>query len=288
LGEVYIPSFGIYPIPPRGNDRPADAGRLGGDFLFSTGELIMTVLQKWMVLAATCAVVSLLVSLSSAENDKARPASGEEAAKPDANARSVEELAAAYRLAEIGDKYESPEALVAAGALLLRLQASLKTGKLGELDLKPEVLDEKEKPIEGAKVESPKPESLEKVAKKYFDQASTLALKLGVSKEVEDEIKAVKARTPPSRGAINGPRQKSGVLHPGQSHSFSFTFLGYSALGFQATAPVRVQLNTGGVTHFNQLTGVGQYSWMPRGKQGAHVLIHNPHRFAVTYNLMTN
>src|ERR1700730_14424181 len=105
----------------------------------------MTATCKWMGLAAVCAAVTLFVPLSPAEDAKPKPPSAEEAAKQATQAGDVELLAAAYRLAEIGEKHKSPEALVGAGSLILKLKAMTK-GELGELALKPEVQDENDKP----------------------------------------------------------------------------------------------------------------------------------------------
>lgn len=253
----------------------------------------MTGVYKWMGLTAVGAAVILFVPLSPADDVKSKPPSTDQADKQAAQASDVELLAAAYRLAEIGEKYKSPEALVAAGSLILKLKALTK-GELGELALKPEVQDENDKPIEGAKVEVPKPESLEEIAQGFFDTASGLGTELKASHEVEAMIKAAKGRKydAGARGAKGGPKVLTGTVGPHQTHTYHISFDAHAiaAIGFHASAPLRAKMIQGSQIHFDQVLATGEYRWMPQGKKGATVVItvQNPHKSKVTYQLFSN
>jgi len=245
-----------------------------------------------MALGAVCAAVTLLVLPAPAEDPKPKPPSTAEAAKQATQAGDVELLAAAYKLAEIGDKQKSPEALVGAGSLILKLKALTK-GEMGELALKPEVQDEKGQPIAGAKVEAAKPESLEEIAQVFFDTASNLGKDLKMSDEVEALIKAAKARKydESPRGAKGGPKWLTRTIGPHQMHVYNWPFHGHSlaSVGVRGSAPLHTKMRTGDRIHFDGTTGVGQYSWVPQGTHPtATISVQNPHNFKVSYQLFSN
>lgn len=218
------------------------------------------------------------------------------AAKEEANAGDVQLLTDAYKLAEFAEKSKSPEAYIAAGAMILKLKAVTK-GEMGALDAVPEVLDMDEKPVKGAKVETKKSESLAEIADGFFESASALGLASNTSKEVEALIKKAKARDytngEEKRGAIGGPKWALRGIGARQTHVYTIAFDTYSmaAVGFQATAPIRCRMTAGAYVHFDQHVSVGQYAWRP--KQGAAarsvtITVHNNRNFPVTYKLFTN
>src|SRR5262245_58459260 len=160
--------------------------------------------------------------------------------RQEAHAGDVELLTEAYRLAEFAEKHKSPEAYIAAGGLVLKLKA-LTRGGLGELNVKPEVLDENEKLVPGARAEAQKPESLDELAQEFFDAASGLGAELRLSNQVEALVKAAKAReyAPGTRGAIGGPKWFVRPLGARQTHVYRIPFDTYTvgAIGFQSNFP---------------------------------------------------
>lgn len=243
----------------------------------------------WLELVAVLGLVGSAALLSAQA-----PQSAAEA-KQEAQAKDVELLADAYRLAEFAETHKAPEAYVAAGSMILKLRALTK-GEIGQLDAKPEVLDENEKLVKGAKVETQKPETLDDIAQGFFGSASALALELTISKEVETLIRAAKARNYDrgARGAVGGPKWFACPLGPKQTHVYNIPFDTYSigSIGFQASATTRCKMQIGSYVHFNQVVRVGQYTWKPKEDRGPVknyvITVHNPHNSPVTYKLFTN
>ncbi len=252
----------------------------------------MTALRRWVALAVVGAAAALLLHTSAAQ--EAKPPATDEASKKAARAGDVELLSGAWRLADFGKEHKSPEAYLAAADLVLRLKA-VTNGDLGELNVTPEVQDEKGNPVKGAKVETAKAGSLDDMAKEFFEAASGLGLELGMSKEVETLVKAAKARSyleAGKRGARGGPKTRACTIAAHATHAFHIAFDPHSvaAIGFRATAPLRVEMRTSGSLHFDQRTSVGNYSWVPPGKKGqtAAFVVRNPHGHSVQYQLFTN
>jgi hypothetical protein len=245
----------------------------------------------WLGLAVLAATMTMLAPPSAADDPKSPTE-----ARQEAQANGVELLAEAYRLAEFARTQKAPEAYVTAGSLLLKLHADTK-GQIGELDVKPEVLDENDKPIADAKVETQKPQRFDALANDFFDSASALGVELKVSKEVEALIKAARSRryTPDveTRGAVGGPKLIVRRLPPKQSHVYDIPFDTHSvgSIGFEASAPTRCKMAFGAYVHFNQVVRVGQYTWRPRPKEPIRtftITIKNQHDTPVTYKLFTN
>jgi hypothetical protein len=223
----------------------------------------------------------------------ADPPKGDPAAQ-DAQAQEVELLAEAYRLAETGEKLKLPEAYVAAGSAILKLKA-LTHGKMGTLDAKPEILDEHDKPVPGAKADTLPTENLDDIAQNFFDSASKLGSDLHILKEVDAEVRSAKARTyaTGTRGALGGPKWFVRGLGAHQTHVFNIPFDTYTvaSIGFQSNLPVRLKMHIGGYVHFEQVLRVGQYTWKPRPDAPVKtytIVVHNPNNFALTYKLFTN
>jgi hypothetical protein len=212
-----------------------------------------------------------------------------------AQAADVELLAEAHQLAETGQKLKVPEAYVAAGRLLLRLQKQT-GGKLGKIDAEPKIEDDDGNPIKGAKAEVAQVESLEKTADNFFGDALALAVEQKNVEPVRALIKAVKDDPggASERGAIGGPKLIARVIPPRQTHVWAIAFDTHSmaAVGFQATAPCRCRMvNQNGHEFFDQTVRSGKFVWQPRGKshlKGFMVTVHNPHKAPVTYRLFTN
>ncbi len=225
--------------------------------------------------------------------DQAPPSAAE--ARQEAQAKDVELLADAYRLAEFAETHKAPEAYVAAGSLIRKLKALTK-GQIDQLDAKPEVLDENDKPVKGAKVETQKSESLDDIAQGFFDSASALGLELKLGPEVEALMKAAKARNYDrgARGAVGGPKWFTRALGPKQKHVYTIAFdtLTIASVGFQSSATTRCKMQIGGYTHFNQVVRVGNYTWKPKEDRGPvkiyTITVHNPHNSPVVYKLFTN
>ncbi len=245
----------------------------------------MTAMRRGTMLALVCGALALSALSSTAEDPQ-------EIGKRGMAAADVDLLTSAYRLAEFGQKYKSPEAYLTAANLVLRLDA-VTNGQFGELSAGPEAVDEQGKPLKSVMVETQKAESLADLADGFFESASLLGRDVNLSSEVEALRKAARARTykeTSARGAHGGPKLRVVGINPNGHHSFHISFdrQELAAVGFAATAPLRISMDTGGHVHYNQLISVGQYSWIPAKNVAAHFSIHNPHNVKVTYRLFTN
>jgi hypothetical protein len=243
----------------------------------------------FLALPVLCGAV--LLSVGSAADEK-KPPTAEDKARREAQAEDARLLAEAARLAEIGQKYKSPEALIAAGTLVRRVNARTE-GKFGQLTAKVTVLDEKGNPVPNARIETVKTTSLDDLASGYFDAASALAIELKTSKEVDALIRAAKTRTFEGRGAYGGPQLVTRVLGPHESHRYEFEFDEHSlaAVGFEATGNCRWELRNGEHRLFELTSFNGQYGWVPeREHRGRHYefTVRNEERRPVTYRLATN
>src|SRR4051794_26428886 len=119
----------------------------------------MTMRTSWcrlVAVLAACLLVGVMMSPSWAEEDEAPP-SKEDQAKLD----NVKDLVTAHQMAEFGRGYKAPEALVAAGSLLLKVNAL--TG--GDVDKKVDL-------AAGEKGAGAQEKSLKEQADELFDEAS--------------------------------------------------------------------------------------------------------------------
>lgn len=180
-------------------------------------------------------------------------------AETQASADAVADLGIAAQLAAFGrgelngttglKDFKSPEALVAAGAILLRVHKQT-GGKLRFSDAM--VMDEDGKgvPAEGS------PTSLGDEAEALFDEARALPTKDKAA--LEAQIK--QAHASPDRGAIAGPQVINRTVKSGKTHKIH--------IAFEPNSPAAVTMRGSGKTQFEVLGKGGNVLWHSMGAWG--------------------
>lgn len=187
---------------------------------------------------------------------------GQSAAEPTESERCadlVEELATAAQLTAFGrgeladatglKDFQSPEALVAAGAIYLRAHKAT-GGKVKPSDAKIEDSDGKAVPEEG-----PAP-SFADDAEALFDEARAMPSKDKAG--LEALIK--QAKSVESRGATGGPRVINRTVKSGKVHNIH--------IGFDANSPASVNMRGTGTTQFEVIGPAGKVLWHSKGSWG--------------------
>ncbi len=235
-----------------------------------------------LVFAAVAAAVSMQPPL--AGQDK----------KAETTANLVADLALAAQLADLGrggfnerdglsTKTASPEALVTAGALLLRTH-KLTGGKMGAIE---------DAPKEGGKAAAALP--LDKQAEALFDEARAAA---GTNSKAIDSMIDTVMKRDYDRGSVGGPRSVTRTLNAGETHTYNFNFFGGqpAAVSMTSTGPARIQfdLNHAGGASLLSIRGLhANYNWTPAGgkKDGVRnfsVTLNNTGNRPTTYTLNKN
>lgn len=147
--------------------------------------------------------------------------------------------------------FKSPEALVAAGGILLRIHKQT-GGKMAPLDAK--VMDEDGKPVAE---DSGATESLADEAAALFDEARALPSKDKAA--LEDQIK--QAQTVTARAGGLGPRVVGRVITTGKPHTVH--------VAVRPHAPAVVVHGTG-KTHFQAIGPGGKVVWHSHGPRGVY------------------
>lgn len=224
----------------------------------------------------------------------AEPTADEKQAK---QAEDIDLMIQAAQLADVGKRLKSPEAYLAAGSLLLQLEARTKASGFGTLNVKPTVLDDKDQPVAGARVETQKALPLKDMAEDHFDAASALGAELKLGKALDEAIKLAKTRPydTGARGALGGPQRLVGVvLLPGQTHEYPLRFAPPAAasIGYTSSGPVRFSFSGPGSVSFSGKDVAGRFNWVPPANADGKlykVTIRNPSgKAAVAYTLLTN
>ena len=206
-------------------------------------------LAGWMV-----ALVGLaLVVPNSARSDSGDSTGADEKAQVLDDLELASQLTAFGR-GELGDvtglkDVKSPEALIAAGGILLRIHKRT-GGKM--LPLKAEVTDESGTPVAADAVEP----SLEEQAEALFDEARGLST--ANSKAIEAAIK--QAKLVPERGAVGGPRAISRRIGSGKVHTLK--------IDFESQQFAKVHMQGTGVTQFEVVGQNGKVLWHSKGNWG--------------------
>jgi len=216
---------------------------------------------SWYRLVAVLLLCQLLggnLSPSRAEEDE-KPLSKDEKEQLEAKLQNVKDLVTAQQMASFGRKYKAPEALVAAGALLLKVNAA--TG--GNVDKKVD-LTAVEK---GTDTEA---KSLKEQADELFDTASGLK----TSKEIETIITEAKKRDYSEskefegRAVLGGPKRISRRVDAGGLHRFNLNFVANQpgTVAVTSDRPVRFIIRLGESTLNNSVVTSYHYTFMPRGR----------------------
>ena len=189
-------------------------------------------------------------------------------------------------------KIQSPESLVVAGGMLMRVHKAT-AGKSNEIADAP--TDANGKPIAG---KAEKAMSFEDQAKALFAEAETAVAVLN-DKSRAAALQAMIAREsdPDVRGSLSGPKRVTRVLNPGETHNYKIGFFGGqpAAVAMTSSGPPKLQFDlnhVGGASLMSLKGHNANYSWTPvRDKDGARyfkITINNPGRNASTYTLITN
>jgi hypothetical protein len=254
-------------------------------------------------LALLAGVCLLAVTASPAvfgRDDKKLTRAEEEAKKKaETNAQVVLQLALAHDLAEQGRKTKSPLALVTAAQLL-------RTIAIAPLTVKDKPKVEYEKGAEPGKDEEPEPAlSLEEEVAMLLKEARSVAKKQADASGTPGDREAAKAidtlarqvenlPLKKTRSAKGGPQERTGFLHPGQSHSYAIDFNGLTpeyvrAFGNGQTILRISVLNSRGVLRGEEASYNPGGSWYSGPGGGVFTIrISNMGNRGTSYRMITN
>jgi hypothetical protein len=192
---------------------------------------------------------------------------------------------AAAETAALGREGKAPEALVAAGGMLLRSKW---------LAGNPEQLKGDVEDKDGTKVKEPAEEvkTLDKQADELFDAALEMAQDTAQANALKAVIDATKKRYAKTRAAVGGLKQAVRTIGAGRQHTHTVQmFSGMpAAVAFQSNHSVRFEVFEPGIGKVFDLVGTnGRYSWTPRGRgtKPIKIMIHGLGSGA-TYRLVAN
>jgi hypothetical protein len=236
-------------------------------------------MSRWLKWAATTAGVVVLATNVWAQKPIEKTESEQKAAL-------VEQVALAAELAAFGrgelaeatglKDFKSPEALVAAGGILLRVHKQT-AGKVQAADAK--VMDDQGNPV----AEEANVHSFGDEAAMLFDEARAMASKDKAA--LENQIK--QAELVPERGASGGPKVISRTVKSGKSQKVD--------IAFEPNSRAVVNMRGTGKVQFEVIGPAGKGSWgtyhWQTGKgsdRGITVKIINGGGPPVTYMITTN
>jgi hypothetical protein len=245
----------------------------------------------WMTATLACGLLAVAL-VPGAQSDEPRNEGPREKAAQ-ARSEAVSQLALAQALATRGRQTKSPLELLTAAEILRRLGVPVE-----ELKVEPKV--EGKAGDTEARVEPPL--SLAEEADVLLEDARSLAsrqLKEGKLSEASAaaieslarEIKSLKT----TRGALGGPRRRAGFLHPGQSHTFTIEYNGYSMarvfVHSEGRSPLRVVVhNADGAVRAEDSGWNPSVGWMPARRPAVPFVIRveNIGNVGTPYRLVTN
>lgn len=185
----------------------------------------------------------------------------------------------------------SPEGLVTAGAMLLRVY-KLTAGKVGEFGVAP--TDADGKPVKDGAKKSP---DLKAQAAELFDEARALvAGDKAKAAALEVLIKGAEARDY-GRGLIGGPKAITMAIAPGQTHRYPVTYIPGApaavALKSAGASKLDFQINhAAGGSVFRSKGVFATYNWTPvldkRGFRPFVITVTNIGNAPTAYTLMSN
>lgn len=220
----------------------------------------------WLAaVVATCLVFSGATAWAQKADEKKTEKKAEKAVEmsdAEKTAEVVEQLGLAAELTafgrgELADStgvkgVMSPEALVAAGGILLRVHKQT-GGKVSPSDAK--VMDEDGQAVAE---DGEATESLADEAAALFDEARALPTKDKAA--LEAQIR--QAQTVPERGVVVGPRVVNRVITTNKVHTVH--------MGFRPNAPAAVTVRSTGRTHFEVVGKGGGVVWHSKGPNGVY------------------
>jgi hypothetical protein len=187
---------------------------------------------KWYVLAGLVLTGACLLALPASAEDP-KPMEGTEAEK---KADVVDDLAMAYRLAELGRKDKAPEYLITAAGLL-RAVSKVKMKPITE---KPEITADKDGKGDVVDKVNKAPD-LKEEAENLFIEAEAMGKSLKL--DLASLLKAAQSRDN-TRDVFGGPRTISRVIGGHQTQVFRFDMVPRTpaAFGFHASIPLTIMV----------------------------------------------
>jgi len=259
--------------------------------------------MKWRCLA----VVAVGCLLGAALSVPARAQDTDNKGKEEFYGTITRDIFTAAELADFGKKHKAPEAYLAAAGLLLKVHAYTDGKPLPTLEPagEPEVPKKAkaEEPKKGkrvkpraekgsaakgapAKAEASQEPTFQKQAEDLFKAAR--GLKVMKSRELEEMIRAVKARTYTltkeykeykafaGRSIEGGPKQISRKVQVGGSHSYMIRFQANepAAVALKSDVPVRIRVGVPGKPLLlDTIVTTSRFTWTPEGNLSSNVKV---------------
>lgn len=183
---------------------------------------------QWFVLAFAVAMFPVLLGPAVARDEPRRAGASDKGSreKAEKNALIIQQLTLAHDLAEQGRKAKSPLALLSAADIYRKISDN-PTPVKDEPKVEVEKGIEEKKPEEVEKPLTPAEESdllladAKKMIKNLLKAKDITAEEAQALRTLADAIGAKG-----SRGAVGGPQERSGFLHPGHTHLYNIKFNG--------------------------------------------------------------
>jgi hypothetical protein len=229
--------------------------------------------------------------------DKNRFAGREREAQVRAETRgeAVRQLGLAHELEEYGRETRSPMALIAAARVLRRVSLYP-----SDLPAEPRVEGVDGRPATGVRVEPPLSTG-EAVAVLLADARHLIGRQVRDGSLARGEAEALGqlARQVETmkmdRGAIGGPKQRAGYLHPGEAHCYRICVVGWGPARVRVLGPARAALELTVSSDHGRLRGATAgpnpgVEWWPHlpGLEVVTVRLANPGPAGAAYRLLVN
>lgn len=262
---------------------------------------MLTRLKNGWVCTVAALVISCGTTLMAQGVEKGEPEDQEETQQ----SKVLSDIAAAQQLiafgrGELGEEtgltsYKSPQALIAAGGILLKVQAAT-SGKLATINSPvvdgegAEVPAGTDKVDFAADAEALFAEALSSVKDRQRQRAGLEAL----IQEAKTSASAYAATLPKeTRGAVGGPRVIKRVINTGKTHNIKISFeAGSNAeIRLQGTSKTKFEvIGPKGKVLFHSMGSKGMYSWNTsgRGIREITVKVMNDAGPPVAYVIVTN
>jgi hypothetical protein len=247
---------------------------------------------RWLAcLTLACGIVAAsLAPRAASEEPKAKT---EQEKQAEARSEAAGQLALAQTLAARGRKNHSPLELITAAEVLRRLSEPVQDlrvepkveGKAGSGEGKAEPLMSTEEEANLLLADAASM-ATKQVREGKLSEAGAAAIE-----SLAKEVKGIKS----TRGAIGGPKRRSGFLYPGQAHTYRIDFDGWSMsrvfVSSEGRSPVRVTVtNLDGLMRGEDGGWNPAVAWMPGRRAGGVFVIRveNIGDHGTPYRLVTN
>jgi hypothetical protein len=233
--------------------------------------------RLWVAGLFLTAGLCLAVGLAGAA-DKKEASKGDDAAK---NEQAVANIAIANKLADLGRKADSPEALIAAAKILNGISEVKAVEDVEPATSDPSKPPEPGKPLKGTE----KAADFSAEVTKLLDEAKDMTKDAKVL-AVIDSVKVEK-----TRGAVGGPRRIVKLLKGGANHVYTIRYAG----GVQARAVVSCPVNVSLQVYGPGGSLIGQFNgkseeiyWNPKNDNDFTIRVVNLTGTGAEYTLTTN